>query len=136
MTAAAATPIRLFKSNASYFDSLPRHLSGVEQGKGLPVHRGPTGRYEAEATAGEVVRALVPNPLPPQPVTDLSGARQLLLERAWLEFFLDGVAQTAGAAVEALVPSGIAPERTGGRRNRVFANDRYLATHNEGPEPR
>jgi Fic family protein len=42
---------------------------------------------------------------------------------------------TASRAVELLVQSGIARELTGGRRNRVFAYDRYLAILNEGTEP-
>ena len=113
---------------------------------------------------------------------------------AWLEFFLDGVAETAAGAVETahrllalfrddeetlrqahpassillvyhalrsralgsvtdlagragvtfptaakalghLVASGIAKEVTGGRRNRVFSYDRYLAILSEGTEP-
>ena len=42
---------------------------------------------------------------------------------------------TAARAVETLVEAGIARELTGGRRNRVFAYDRYLAILNEGTEP-
>ncbi|MBK9350367.1 MAG: Fic family protein [Sulfuritalea sp.] len=42
---------------------------------------------------------------------------------------------TASRAVETLVGAGIARELTGGRRNRVFAYDRYLAMLNEGTEP-
>lgn len=42
---------------------------------------------------------------------------------------------TAAKAVEVLVSSGIASELTGGRRNRVFAYQRYLAILSEGTEP-
>ena len=56
------------------------------------MNRGPTGRYEIATTAGEKVSAFVPHPLPPQPPLDLSGARQLLLEKALLACGrLDGV---------------------------------------------
>ncbi len=56
------------------------------------MKRGPTGRYETTATAGEKVRAFVPAPLPPKPSLDLGGARQRLLERALLACGrLDGV---------------------------------------------
>ncbi len=43
--------------------------------------RGPTGRYEATASAGERVNAFVPAPLPPVPMLDL-GTLQVALERA------------------------------------------------------
>jgi len=56
------------------------------------MNRGPTGRYETTTTATEVVRAFVPNPLPPVPPLDLTGPRQRLLERALLACGrLDGV---------------------------------------------
>jgi Fic family protein len=56
------------------------------------MRRGATGRYEVTSTAGEQIRAFVPNPLPPQPALDLGGERQLLLERALLACGrLDGV---------------------------------------------
>ncbi len=42
---------------------------------------------------------------------------------------------TAAKAVEHLVSLGIAREVTGGRRNRVFAYDAYLAILGEGAEP-
>jgi len=42
---------------------------------------------------------------------------------------------TAARAVETRVGAGIARELTGGRRNRMFAYDRYLAMLNEGTEP-
>ena len=41
---------------------------------------------------------------------------------------------TAGKAIEALVELGIAREITGGRRNRLFAYDAYLAILGEGME--
>lgn len=56
------------------------------------MKRGPTGRYETTATAGEAVHAFVPSPLPPQPPLDLGGARVRLLEWALLACGrLDGV---------------------------------------------
>ena len=42
---------------------------------------------------------------------------------------------TASKAIEALVGLGIAREITGGRRNRLFAYDAYLAILSEGTEP-
>ena len=42
---------------------------------------------------------------------------------------------TAGKALETLVDLGIAREITGGRRNRLFAYDAYLAILGEGTEP-
>ncbi len=42
---------------------------------------------------------------------------------------------TATKSIETLAQLGIARELTGGRRNRVFAYDRYLAILNEGAEP-
>jgi hypothetical protein len=56
------------------------------------MKRGSTGQYEITATGDETVRAFVPAPLPPDPVLDLSGTRQRLLERALLACGrLDGV---------------------------------------------
>ena len=56
------------------------------------MKRGSTGEYEITATRDETVRAFVPAPLPPDPVLDLSGGRQRLLERALLACGrLDGV---------------------------------------------
>lgn len=56
------------------------------------MNRGLTGRYEVTTTAGETVSAFIPDPLPPQPPLDLSGARQRLLEQALLACGrLDGV---------------------------------------------
>jgi Fic family protein len=48
------------------------------------MERGPTGRFEITRVGGEEVRAFVPNPLPPNPPLELSGARQRLLEHATL----------------------------------------------------
>ena len=42
---------------------------------------------------------------------------------------------TAAKGMAALVDAGFARERTGNRRNRVFAYDRYLAILGEGTEP-
>lgn len=46
--------------------------------------RGATGRYEAWRTGGEIVRAFVPSPLPPDPPLSLDGALLLALESATL----------------------------------------------------
>lgn len=48
------------------------------------MHRDATGRYDSSVAGGEIVRAFVPHPLPPQPALELTGARQSLLERATL----------------------------------------------------
>src|SRR5215208_5384794 len=48
------------------------------------MKRGATGRYETSTSGGETVRAFVPAPLPPDPMLDLHGERQRLLERALL----------------------------------------------------
>ncbi|HUW97325.1 MAG TPA: Fic family protein [Acidiferrobacter sp.] len=48
------------------------------------MHREITGRYVSSSVGGETVNAFVPNPLPPVPPLELSGARQHLLERATL----------------------------------------------------
>ncbi len=42
---------------------------------------------------------------------------------------------TAAKGVEILVRTGVASELTGGRRNRVFAYDRFMAILNEGTDP-
>ena len=56
------------------------------------MKRGVTGRYETSTSGGETVRAFVPAPLPPDPMLDLYGERQRLLERALLACGrLDGV---------------------------------------------
>jgi Fic family protein len=46
------------------------------------MKRGPTGRYEVKNIGGEVVRAFVPRPLPPEPPLEMNAQRQQLLERA------------------------------------------------------
>ena len=57
------------------------------------MRRGPTGRYEASSTAGEVVRSFVPAPLPPRPPLDLKGSTQQWLDRALVACGrLDGIA--------------------------------------------
>ncbi len=48
------------------------------------MRRGPTGTYEISTANGEVVRAFVPAPLPPEPPLEFSRARQHRLERAIL----------------------------------------------------
>jgi Fic family protein len=65
------------------------------------------------------------NALREKPVATVSG----LSVRAAVSF------PTAAKAVDALVAAGIGRELTGGRRNRVFAYDRYLSILNEGTEP-
>tara|TARA_R110000787_G_scaffold93946_2_gene196433 strand:- start:4563 stop:5420 length:858 start_codon:yes stop_codon:yes gene_type:complete len=59
----------------------------------------------------------------------------------WLDFFLEGVEQTAAGAVDtalrvfdALQRLGIVREITGRKRERVFAYSAYLAILNEGAE--
>lgn len=46
------------------------------------MRRDATGSYISSIAGGETVRAFIPQPLPPVPPLDLSGARQSLLERA------------------------------------------------------
>jgi Fic family protein len=48
------------------------------------LKRGETGRYEVTTTAGEPVRAFIPNSLPPVPPLVLEGSVQQTLERALL----------------------------------------------------
>ena len=57
------------------------------------MQRGETGRFEVASTAGEVVRAFIPTPLPPVPPLNLTGQRQKRLEAALLACGrLDGIA--------------------------------------------
>ena len=57
------------------------------------MQRGASGRVETISTVGETVRAFVPDPLPPAPPLELSGARQQRLESALLACGrLDGIA--------------------------------------------
>ncbi len=56
------------------------------------MKRGPTGHFEETTTAGETVRAFVPDPLPPTPPLDLAADTEKLLEAALLACGrLDGV---------------------------------------------
>jgi Fic family protein len=48
------------------------------------MNRASRGTCRITTTAGEEVRAFVPLPLPPVPSLEITGARQLLLERATL----------------------------------------------------
>lgn len=48
------------------------------------MNRDATGTYRITATGGEQVRAFVPLPLAPAPALEITGPRQLLLERATL----------------------------------------------------
>lgn len=48
------------------------------------MKRGETGTYQATSTSGEVVRAFVPAPLPPNPPLDFGGGLQPALEAAVL----------------------------------------------------
>lgn len=89
------------------------------------MQRVATGRYEVSSTAGEVVQAFVPAPLPPDPVTSISQIKGL----SGLSF------PTASKAIETLAGLGIAREITGGRRNRLFVYDAYRAIPSEGTEP-
>ena len=79
-----------------------------------------TGRGRSGVSVRQVLAALRQRPL--------IGIPQLAA-RAQLSF------PTAAKAVEQLVSLGIAREITGGRRNRVFAYDGYLAILGEGADP-
>jgi len=48
------------------------------------MNRGISGRYEVSNVGGEVIRAFIPDPLPPRPPLELTNSRQRLLERATL----------------------------------------------------
>ncbi|HED03381.1 MAG TPA: Fic family protein, partial [Candidatus Fraserbacteria bacterium] len=48
------------------------------------MQRGMIGKYEQSSIGGEIVRAFIPHPLPPDPQLQLSGSLQLLLEQAVL----------------------------------------------------
>ena len=48
------------------------------------MKRGPTGTYDTTSILGELVRAFVPHPLPPDPPVALTGGLPLRLERAQL----------------------------------------------------
>lgn len=79
-----------------------------------------TGLGRSSTSVRQVFAALRQRPL--------TGIPQLAT-RAQLSF------PTAAKAVEQLVALGIAREITGGRRNRVFAYDAYLAILGEGADP-
>jgi Fic family protein len=65
------------------------------------------------------------NALCERPITTLND----LCQRTGLSF------PTATNGIARLMHLGIVKELTGGRRNRVFSYDRYLAILNEGTEP-
>ena len=65
------------------------------------------------------------NALGERPITTLND----LCQRTGLSF------PTATNGIARLMHLGIVKELTGGRRNRVFSYDRYLAILNEGTEP-
>jgi Fic family protein len=65
------------------------------------------------------------NALCARPITTINDISQ----RAGVSF------PAATKGIERLVELGIVKERTGGRRNRIFAYDRYLVLLNEGTEP-
>jgi hypothetical protein len=46
------------------------------------MRRNSIGYYDESVAGGEVVRAFVPDPLPPMPPLELQGGRQQLLEKA------------------------------------------------------
>jgi len=48
------------------------------------MNRGISGRYQESNLSGELVRAFIPDPLPPRPPLELTNARQQILERATL----------------------------------------------------
>ena len=83
-----------------------------------------TARVQA---AGRVVSSAlrVFNALCERPITTLND----VCKRTGLSF------PTATKGIEKLMNLGIVKELTGGRRNRLFAYDRYLAILNEGTEP-
>lgn len=78
------------------------------------------GLGRAERAAGPALEALIE-----RPVTTIGAVRI----RANVSY------PTASKAVQALAKLGIVREVTGGRRDRVYAYDRYLAVLNEGAEP-
>lgn len=83
-----------------------------------------TVRVQSTGRAGSSP-LLVFNALCERPITTINDLRK----RTDLSF------PTATRAVSKLMELGIAKEITGGRRNRVFSYDRYLAVLNEGAEP-
>ena len=63
------------------------------------MNRDTTGHYSTTTTAGEQVRAFVPHPLPPVPLLETGGARQLLLERATLAVGQRGHQRSEGSGI-------------------------------------
>jgi cell filamentation protein, protein adenylyltransferase len=74
-------------------------------------------------SASTALRAF--NALCARPITTINDISQ----RAGVSF------PAATKGIERLAELGIVKERTGGRRNRIFAFDRYLVLLNEGTEP-
>lgn len=90
----------------------------------LAVFRDDESRIAAhERSSASLLKAY--SALRRRPVTGIND----LAARAELSF------PTAARAVALLVEAGIARELTGGKRNRVYAYDRYLAILTEGTEP-
>jgi Fic family protein len=83
-----------------------------------------TARVQSVGRAASSVLRVF-NALCERPITTLND----LCRRTGLSF------PTATKGIDRLMNLGIVKELTGGRRNRVFAYDRYLAILNEGTEP-
>jgi len=49
------------------------------------MRRGSTGQYEISRSAGEQVRAFVPQPLPPEPAVNLSSMSQRMFDACRLD---------------------------------------------------
>lgn len=107
------------------------------------MKRDATGSFRVTTTAGERVRAFVPAPLPPTPALEITGPRQLLLEKATLAVGrLDSISTFlpdphlflySYVRREAVLSSQIeGTQLTGKRRNRIFVYHRYLNILNEG----
>ena len=90
----------------------------------LELFRRDEGRLQGLGRSGPGVR-LVYASLRRRPLTSTKQLKEL----SGLSF------PTASKAIEALMDLAIAREITGGRRNRLFAYDAYLAILSEGTEP-
>jgi len=90
----------------------------------LELFRRDEGRLQGLGRSGPSVR-LVYASLRRRPLTSTKQLKEL----SGLSF------PTASKAIEALMDLAIAREITGGRRNRLFAYDAYLAILSEGTEP-
>ena len=90
----------------------------------LELFRADEARLEGLGRTGPSVR-LAYAALRMRPLTSINQLKEL----SSLSF------PTASKAIEILVDLGIAREITGGRRNRLFAYDAYLAILSEGTEP-